>query len=157
MLDRRRGAGHQVGRALGFREGDHLADIRLLREQRHGAVDAGRHAAVRRRTQLERVEHVPELGALLLLADAEHPEDALLQLALMDADAAAADLPAVAGKVVLIAANHARIALEQTEIGGERRREQVMERVPALVVLIPLDERRIDDKREQQRIRIGEL
>ena len=60
----------EVRRALGLREGDDLADVALLREERDGAVDAGREAAVRRRAVLERLQHVAELQLCVVVADA---------------------------------------------------------------------------------------
>ena len=54
----------QVLRALGLREGDHVADRLGAGHQRDEAVEAERDAAVRRRAVLQRVEQEAELRAL---------------------------------------------------------------------------------------------
>ncbi len=70
-------------------------------EQRGPAVDAERDPAVRRRAVLEGVEDGPELLAHALERVALEQERALEQVAAMDPDGAAAELPAVEREVVL--------------------------------------------------------
>ena len=61
LLRHGRGRAHQqILGVLRHRERDHFAQIRLLREQHHDAIDAGREPAVRRRAVAERVEHAAE-------------------------------------------------------------------------------------------------
>ena len=48
---------HQILGLAVHREQDHLADVRLVGNQHHHAVDAGRDAAVRWRTEAEGVDH----------------------------------------------------------------------------------------------------
>ena len=92
---------HEVAARLGLREGHHLADVGLVGEQRRPAVDAERDPAVRRGAVLERVEDRAELLAHPLERLALEQERALEQVAPMDPDRAAAELPAVEGEVVL--------------------------------------------------------
>jgi hypothetical protein len=61
LLVHRLGAGEQALRALGLREGDHVADRLGLGHQRDEAVQAEGQAAVRRRAVLQRVEQEAEL------------------------------------------------------------------------------------------------
>ena len=65
-------------------------------------VDAQRDAAMRRGAVLESVEKSAELRAHALDGVALHRERAFEELTLVDADAAAAELPAVEGQVVLL-------------------------------------------------------
>ena len=92
---RRRRLEHRVAPRLRLRERHHLADVRLVGEQRRPAVDAERDAAVRRRAVLERVEDGAELLAHALERLALEQEAALEQVAPMDPDRPAAELPAV--------------------------------------------------------------
>ena len=66
-------------------------------------------------------------------------------------------LRAVADQVVGLAADARRVGLEQRDVFLERRGEQVVERVPAVLVVVPLDERELRDERVVQRARVGEL
>ena len=100
LRDRRR-LEHRVGARLGLREGHDLADVGLEREQRRPAVDAEGDPAVRRRAVVEGVEDGPELLAHPLERVALELEAALEQVAAMDPDRAAAELPAVEREVVL--------------------------------------------------------
>ena len=100
VRDRRR-LEHQVAARLGLGEGHHLADVGLLGEERRPAVDPERDPAVRRGPELERVEDGPELLAHPLERMALQQERALEQVAAMDPDRAAAQLPAVERQVVL--------------------------------------------------------
>ena len=50
----RRRIRHHIASGLVLGEGDHFADVRFVRQQHDQAVDAGGHAAVRRRAVLER-------------------------------------------------------------------------------------------------------
>ena len=55
-----RRAHHQILALLVQREQDHLADVRLVGEQHHDAVDAWRRAAMRRSAVAEGVQHAAE-------------------------------------------------------------------------------------------------
>ena len=74
--------------------------------------------AVGRRAVLERVEQEAELGAGVLVAEAEGAEHPGLHVGAMDPDRAAGDLVAVQHEVVGAGADRAGIALELVEIGG---------------------------------------
>src|SRR5579863_2480626 len=96
----RRSVGHQVLRLGRLREGDHFADRLLASEQRYDAIDAEGDAAMRRRSVGQRIEEEAEAAAPLLLAEAQHLEYAILQLLLVDSDAARAQFDAVQHQVV---------------------------------------------------------
>ena len=59
-VDRCRCLHHQILGSLGHREGDDLADVRLVREQHDDAVDPGGRATMRRGAELERAQHAAE-------------------------------------------------------------------------------------------------
>ena len=52
---------HQILGLAVHREQDDLANVRLVGDQHHHAVDAGRDTAVRRRAEAEGVDHRREL------------------------------------------------------------------------------------------------
>ncbi len=71
LVDRARRAQHQLLGLLVERKGGDLAQVRLIRDQHHDAVDAGRDPAMRRRAEVERAEHAAE--ALLQHVAARSP------------------------------------------------------------------------------------
>ena len=85
----------------------------------------------------------PKRDSRLLLGDPERGEHLLLDLGAVDTDRPAADLRAVEHDVVGARAQRARI-LE----GAGRRRERVVQRVPALLVRVPLEHREVDDPQQ---------
>ena len=87
-------------------------------EQRRPAVDAEGDPAVRRRAVVERVEDGPELLAHRLERVALEQERALEQVAPMDPDRPAAELPAVEREVVLERAGAARRVVRATGSAG---------------------------------------
>src|SRR5688572_28255575 len=74
FIDRAGRLHQQVLRTLGLREGDDIADRLGPGHQRHQAVQAEGDAAVRRRAELQVVEQEAELGARLLLRNAQRLE-----------------------------------------------------------------------------------
>src|SRR6476619_5453227 len=57
LLQLRRRAHHQILGVAVEREGDGLADVRLVREEHHDAVDTRGDTAVRRGAEAERAQH----------------------------------------------------------------------------------------------------
>src|SRR5207244_2388099 len=103
----------------------------------HQPVDAGRDPTMRRDAVLESVEEVAELRADLLAAHAENLENALLQLAVVDADASARNLDAVQHAVISASADVIRPRPQQVHVLRPRRRERMMPvGEVALVVLL---------------------
>src|SRR4051795_29841 len=103
------------------------------------AVDPHRAPAVRRRAVLERVEQEAEAPVGLLLAQPDDLEDLALDLGRVDADRAAAELPAVDDEVV--AAREHRAGVLERPLRG---RERVVDRGPA-AALPRLEHREIGD------------
>ena len=97
-----RRAHQQILGLLVHREQRDLAQVLDAAEQHHDAVDAGRHAAVRRRAEFQRPDHAAEAVVHHLLAVARNAEGLVHDLGLVVADGAGADLEAVANHVVLI-------------------------------------------------------
>ncbi len=75
----------------------------------------------------------------------EQAEHLGLRLAIVDTNAAAAELPAVEDDVVGLGQHLARIGLEQVQILFARRGERVVHRVPALLVGVPVEQREVGD------------
>ena len=73
----------------------------------------------------------------------------------MDADRAAADLLAVQHEVVGLGPRPARVASPAAAVLVARRREGMVHRVPALLLLVPLDQREVDRPRRRRRGRRG--
>ena len=117
---------HEVAARLRLREGHDLADVGLLREEGRPAVDAERDPAVRRRAELERVEHRPELLVHRRLGVALEREALDEQVVLPDPHGAAAQLPAVEHDVVLHRAGLARGVARRgpvwVAVGGDEQR-----------------------------------
>src|SRR5215470_13925002 len=87
-IDRRRRFGEHADRFLAFGKRDHVAQRRRAAEEHRQAIDAEGDAAVRRRAEAERFEEEAELRLGLFPADAQQRENSLLQLEVMDTDAA---------------------------------------------------------------------
>ena len=85
----------------------------------------------------------PKRDSRLLLGDAERGEHLLLDLGAVDTDRPAADLRAVEHDVVRARAQRARVVE-----GAGRRRERVMQRVPALLARVPLEHREVHDPQQ---------
>src|SRR6185312_3815361 len=103
---------------------------------------------------VEGVEEEAEALARLFLPDAEGVEDLLLDVGAVDADRAAAYLPAVPHRVVGPASPASGVAVE---VAG-RAREGVVQRIPARLVLVPLEHREVDDPEQVVALgRRGEL
>ena len=115
-VDRSRRVGHRLLRLLVLGERDHVADVLGAEPLHDHAIDAPRPPAVRWHAVLERLEQEAELPSGLVGIDAQGGEDALLDRGVGDADAPAADLPAVDDQVVGARAHREWILLEQVEI-----------------------------------------
>ncbi len=130
IVDRRRCAAHEVGAALGFGEGDDVADVGDAAEDHDEAVEADGDAAVGRSAVLEGIQEEAELGFLGGFVDAQEGEDFLLDVDAVDTDGAAADFGAVDDDVVGLAQDRfddlGVAGIELGEIFIQRRSEGVM-------------------------------
>src|SRR5262249_42618692 len=111
-------------------------------------VEAKGNPAHRGCAELQRLEEKSEPGSGLLLADTDEGEESLLHGLLMDADGPARGLLTVQNQVIGLGPCASGFGIEQRQIFVARRRERVMNGIPALLVLVPLDEREVDDPRE---------
>src|SRR3990172_6124103 len=143
-----RSAGHRVRGALGLGEGHRLSDIVLLGKERHRAVDPRGEAAVGRRTVLERLQHMPEPALRLLRPDSKYAEHLLLHLPPVYTNAAAAQFPAAADQVIGAAMYRAGIALQKVHLLRPRLGERVRHGVPALILVVPLEQGQVVDQHE---------
>ena len=132
----------------GLRERDHLADVRLLRQQHDDPVDAGRESAVWRRTILERVQHPAEALLDFLRAVARNSERTQHHVGTMVPDRTARQLDAVADDVVLIRLDRQRILRVQRLEAALRHREGVVAERHLPRFRIPFVERKIRNPAE---------
>ena len=165
--NRGRGLGQRVETAAGLREGDDIADRVGLRQQGDDAVPTESDTTVRRGAVLEGIQQEAELRLGFLLADAHHVEHAVLDVAAVDTDGAAADLVAVADDVVGVGQRVTRVLVEGVNPFGLGRGERVVDGRPGAVaqrdvalglgVAGGLEERSIDDPGESPGIGIDEV
>jgi hypothetical protein len=109
---------------------------------------------VRRRPVAQRLEQEAESVVRLLGVDPDHPEELLLELRVGDADRATADLLAVPDDVV--GERPCLAGLLGVELAF-RSRERVMERIPAALPLVPLEQRPVDDPAKALRALVDQL
>src|SRR4029077_20761594 len=79
------------------------------------------------------------------------------QRRVVDTHAAAADLRAVEDQVVGLGADAARIGFELVDVFIARRRERMMHRVPASVLGVVLEERKLGDPEELEGVRVQQI
>src|SRR5438093_5142486 len=70
----------------------------------------------------------------------------------MNSDAAAADFPSVQDDIVRFRADLSRIGIEKWQVLVRWRCERVIDRIPASIVGMPLDQWEVDDPCEFKRI-----
>ena len=144
-VDRRRRVAHQIDGLRRLWERDYLADRRLTRQEGANAIEAERESAVRRRAVLERLEEESEAVLRVLVREPEQAEHLGLRLAVMNTNAAAAELPAVEDHIVGLRHHLARLRFKHVQIFFTRRGERVVHRVPALLVGVPVEQREVGD------------
>ena len=156
-----RRAHEQIVRLLVHREQRDLAQVLGPDQQHDDAVDAGRHAAVRRRAVLEGAVEAAETRLDLGLAEPSDLEGLHHRIGAVVTHRARRDLEAVADDIVLV-----RLDLEAVLValcGFQRReaalghRERVVREVDLLVLLVPLVEREVDDPGEREFALVDEL
>src|SRR5690625_7955271 len=81
--------------------------------------------------------------------EAEHPEHLLLDLGVMDADAATSDLVAVQHEVVRLGPYCQRIISEQVYVLGDRHRERMVH-VAQAACFVLLEQREVDHPQEAE-------
>ena len=147
---------HHVRSALRLGERDDVADRAALRHEHDEAVETESDTAVRWRAVLEGVHHEAELLTRLFLREPDGLEDLLLQISLIDAQAAAADLDAVQNHVVSVRLDPSGVGHQVLDILAARRRERMVHGLPALLFLVVFKHREVRDPEEFQRIGIDE-
>mmetsp|Transcript_44555 Transcript_44555/g.71606 ORF Transcript_44555/g.71606 Transcript_44555/m.71606 type:complete len:379 (-) Transcript_44555:954-2090(-) len=136
---------HEITPHLVLREGDEVANTRLVAEDATEPIEAERQPAVRRRTVLERAHQEAKLLLGLLLGETELLKHRHLDVAVVDTDRPAADLHAVDDHVVRVCAHLAGLVLEVLDVLWLGAREGVMHCAPALLIFVPLEQREVDD------------
>src|SRR3954454_24281592 len=135
LVHRRRGAGQGVGATGRLGERDHVADGGEAAQLGNDAVEPVCDPAQWGRAVAEGLQEEAEALLGFVRSDPQGAEHTLLELRRVDTNRSPADLPPVPHHVVGAAAPGPRIGVEVA--GG--RREGVVERVVALLVLIPLE------------------
>src|SRR5688572_15442772 len=155
--DLRRRAAHGVEARLVLRKRDHVAQVRLAREHHDRPVDPERDSAMRRRSHRERVEQEPELRPLLVGAQRERVEHALLQVGLVDPERPTAELVPVHDEVVCLRQGLTGLGVEAIPPLLHGSRERVMDGVPAPLVLVPLEHRKRIHPDEGEHVLVDEI
>src|SRR5690625_3533128 len=138
-----RRADHQLLRPLRLRESNHLAERRRAGKQHRQPVHAERDTTMRRSAEAEGIQNEAEAALRLLFVDAEQTEHPLLYIPVVNSDRSAADFTSVQHEVVRTRAHRARIFLHPCEILRPGRRKRMMHRKVALIIIIPLEQRKI--------------
>src|SRR5205085_12062705 len=125
-------------------ESDYFSDAVAVVQHRDYSVYSEGDSAVGWGAVFEGVEEEAESFLSVDLADPYRVEHLPLDLGAVDTDGATAHLPAVPDHVVGAALPAPRVAVEVASGCGER----VVHRVPARLVLVPLDHREVDDPEE---------
>src|SRR3954447_15397613 len=156
FLDLRRSSAHRIDTGLVLGKGDHVAEVRLAREDHHHSVDPEGDPAVWRRAHREGVEEEAELRALLLGGELKQREDPRLDVGLVDPDGAASELLAVSDEVVSVRKRARGVLVEALLEAGSRPRERVVHGGPALVLLRPFEHREIRDPNQVPRLLVDQ-
>ena len=98
----------------------------------------------------------PKRSCWLFGRVSHQPEDRCLVVAAVVADAAAAELVAVADEIVLLGPDGAGIGVQQGAVLLEEPGERVVGRVPALLLLVPLEQRELVDPAIGEHVRVGQ-
>src|SRR5690625_5182787 len=98
---------------------------------------------------LQSIQEEPEPLPCFAFTEAEHPEHLLLDLGVMDADAATSDLVAVQHEVVRLGPYCQRIISEQVYVLGDRHRERVVH-VAQAAFFVLLEQREVDHPQEAE-------
>ena len=138
VRDGRGRAGERIDTRLGLGERDHVSDRLLAGQHHHEPVDPRRDARVRGDAVPERRDQVPELLIDLLGRQPQRLEHLALQVGAMDTDAAAAQLEPVQDDVV-----RPRLRGLRSQVVGQRSGERMVLRRPALILIAPLEQRRL--------------
>src|SRR5579859_2290464 len=136
---------HQILRPLCLRERDDVAYRFAARHECNDAVKAERQAPMGRRAELESIEQEAEFFAGFLRSDVQRTEHPGLNLLSVYAHRASADFPAVQHHVVGLGERGAGVGIEERLVTVHGAGERMMQRVPALFVLVPLEHREVDD------------
>ena len=99
---------------------------------------------------LQGLEEEPELLPLLLLADAEKPEDPGLEPGVVDADGPPAHLHPVEDEVVGQGPHPPRVLFQEGQVLGVGAREGVVHVGPGLLLLVPLQKGKVHHPEEAE-------
>ena len=100
---------------------------------------------MRRHTVPERLQKEAELAVRLLFGESQHLEHFLLDIVLMDSDAAASDLASVQDDIISLRADRTRIRIQQRDILVHRHRKRMMHCRISVFLLRPLQQRELSD------------
>ena len=99
---------------------------------------------------LESVRQETELLLGLFGREAQYAEHFLLELRVENTDRASADLNAVHDEIVGIGTDATRVGVHQREVLALGRRERMVHRIVTLRLVIPFEQREIDDPQRRE-------
>src|SRR4051812_41177100 len=112
----RRRFAHQVRSFRGLREGNHVADGSLARQQHDEAIQSESDASVRRGSVFQCIEQEAEPPACLFVTEAEGVEHDVLNVATMDTNRPRAEFDSVEHDVVRLCTATSRVRGELFDI-----------------------------------------
>src|SRR5881296_1658226 len=104
---------------------------------------------MRRSAVSKRFQQIAEARFHHFRRDLQHLlENGLLHIRLVDADRAATQFPSVDDYVVMLATDFFGVGGQQRDVLGNRRGERMMTGIPAVLLLVETQERKIDHPEE---------
>ncbi|KRX87092.1 hypothetical protein T4E_2117 [Trichinella pseudospiralis] len=147
--DSSRRSGHRISAFVGFWKRDHVAYRLRAGQQCQVSVQADGKAAVRWRTELQRLQQVRHLVDVLV----QHVlQDVLLHVRPVDPYRAAAQFHSVQHQIVVSTEHCQRILVQQLLLTNGRRRERVVSTFQA-TVFASNEQRKLHNPAELERIR----
>ena len=145
LVDGARCIDHHVATLVVLGECDGIADGIDFGKHRNDTIQAECKTSVRRCTILEGINQTAKLFHGLLLGEAKEFEHLLLQFRVVDTNRTATEFYAVHDAVVSPRTNLALIGVEEWDVLRIGAGERMMGSVVALCLLIPFEEREVDD------------
>ena len=134
LRDFTRGLGHHALSALGFGEGDHVANRLTTHHQHDETVQTEGEARMGWCAMTQRTQQEPKLGFRLRLIDTQQVEHGLLHGLIMNTNGATANLAAVQYHIVGLRQCSLGLCLQRVHRTGGRREGVVQGRHPAALI-----------------------
>ncbi len=158
LADGRRGLAHDIAAAVVLGEGNEVADGVGAAEERAETVEAEGKTGVGRCAVGEGIHKEAELRLCLFVGESQRMEHLVLEGAVVDTDGAAAHLDTVHDDIVGVGADVAPAVrvVEQCLIFRLGSRERMVHGVEALRLVVPFEEREVDNPKRSEHLRVAE-